>query len=448
MKNIQVAFGSVLLALTGLWLLADTLLPQPFTWFSFRSVFVQYTGVLAIGTMSVAMLLALRPSWLEQRLHGLDKMYRLHKWLGIAALGLSVLHWWWAQGTKWMVGWGWLERPARRGPPAGGSGAGDLAQWLAGQRGVAEGLGEWAFYVAAILIGVALVKKVPYRWFRKTHALLAIAYGVLAWHSVVLLKPAYWAQPVGWAVALLLATGLVAAVLSLAGRIGADRRVGGVVQSLTYYPALRVLEGAVLLDPGWPGHRAGQFAFVTGDPREGPHPYTIASSWHPQERRHVFIVKELGDHTAHLHETVAVGDRVTVEGPYGRFDFDDDKPRQVWVGAGIGITPFIARMKQLAQAPAPARQAIDLFHPTRDYEQAAIDKLTADAKAANVNLHVLVSPRDGHLSAEQIRAAVPDWRSASVWFCGPAGFGDALRRDFRAHGLPARDFHQELFEFR
>ena len=45
-----------------MWLLADTLIPDPFSYFSFRSVFVQYTGVIAIGAMSVAMLLALRQS--------------------------------------------------------------------------------------------------------------------------------------------------------------------------------------------------------------------------------------------------------------------------------------------------------------------------------------------------------------------------------------------------
>jgi predicted ferric reductase len=43
---------------------------------------------------------------------------------------------------------------------------------------------------------------------------------------------------------------------------------------------------------------------------------------------------------------------VTVEGPYDRFDFEDGKRRQIWVGAGIGITPFIVRMKQLAGAPS------------------------------------------------------------------------------------------------
>ena len=45
--------------------------------------------------------------------------------------------------------------------------------------------------------------------------------------------------------------------------------------------------------------------------------------------------------------------------------------------------------------------------------------------------------------------AVPGWREASVWFCGPGGFGAALRQDFAAQGFPVEDrFHQELFAMR
>ena len=99
MKRIQFALVAILLVLTALWLAADTLRPEAFSYFSFRTVFVQYSGVLAIGLMSIAMLLALRPKWLEPHLDGLDKMYRLHKWLGITALVWAVLHWWWAKGT-------------------------------------------------------------------------------------------------------------------------------------------------------------------------------------------------------------------------------------------------------------------------------------------------------------------------------------------------------------
>lgn len=444
MKNIKRGFWALLLALTALWLLADTWMPDPFTYFSFRTVLMQYTGVIGMGAMSVAMLLATRPKWLEPPLDGLDKMYRLHKWLGITGLVFSCIHWWWAQGTKWMVGWGWLSRPARK--SAAGQMLGPAESWLRGQRGLAESLGEWAFYAAVVLIVLALVRRFPYHLFTKTHKWLAVVYLILVYHSVVLLKFAYWSQPVGWAMALLMLGGTVAALLVLLRRVGVGRRVPGTIESLVYYPELRVLETAIRLESGWPGHNAGQFAFVTSRKSEGAHPYTIASAWDADDRRIVFITKALGDHTSKLHDRLKVDAPVTVEGPYGCFDFRDGRSRQIWIGAGIGITPFIARMKQLARMPG--EQEIDLFHPTADFEQAAIDKLTADAQATHVRLHVLVSGKDGRLDADRIRAAVPQWQSASIWFCGPPGFGQAIRNDFVVHGLAPDDFHQEVFQMR
>lgn len=444
MRNIKLSLFGLLLVLTGLWLLADTFAPEPFTYFSFRTVFMQYTGVIGIGVMSVAMLLATRPKWLEPRLNGLDKMYRLHKWLGITGLVFAIVHWWWAQGTKWMVGWGWLVRPARK--RGDGETLGVVEGWLRGQRGLAEDLGEWAFYAAVILIALALIKRFPYHLFARTHKWLATVYLVLAYHTVVLFKFSYWSQPLGWVVAVLVLGGTVSAVIVLLRRVGSGRKTVGTIESLTYYPELRVLETAVRLQEGWAGHSAGQFAFVTSDKNEGAHPYTIASTWSASERRIVFITKALGDHTGRLRDQLKEGDKVTVEGPYGCFDFRGEHPRQIWIGAGIGITPFVARMKQLAHTPG--RQVIDLFHPTAEFDQTAIDKLTADAAAANVRLHVLVSPRDGRLDVAQICAAVPEWQSASVWFCGPPTFGQALRRDFVALGLPPAGFHQELFQMR
>ena len=444
MKRIKVSLLAVLLLLTALWLAADTPVPEPLTYFSFRAVFMQYSGVIGIGLMSVAMLLALRPKWPEPYLGGLDKMYRLHKWLGITALVIAVIHWWWGKGTKWMVGWGWLEKPVRK--PVAGETLGNIEGWLRSQRGFAESVGEWAFYAAVVLIVLALVKRFPYHWFVKTHKWIALAYLALAYHSVVLTKVDYWTQPVGWLLAILLLGGSVAALLSLTGQIGSGRKVSGTITNLIDYPALHVLETTIALEDGWHGHAPGQFAFVTSDKNEGAHPYTIASAWNPADRQLVFITKALGDHTSHLPQRLKIGTPVTVEGPYGCFDFEDAQPRQIWVGAGIGITPFIARMKRRATA-AEAKE-IDLFHPTAEFEQAAIDRLAADAKAAGVRLHLLVDGKDGRLNGERIRAAVPQWQSASIWFCGPPGFGQALREDFRSHGLPPGRFHQELFQMR
>ncbi len=444
MKNINLALFALLLLLSVLWLLADTLLPEPFTYFSFRTPFVQYTGVLGIGVMSVAMMLATRPRWLEQRFGGLDKLYRLHKRLGITALVVTLVHWWWAKGTKWMVGWGWLSRPQRGARSAETLGV--VEGWLHGQRGLAETVGEWAFYAAVILIALALIKRFPYHWFARTHTVIAVAYLALVFHAIMLTKADYWLQPIGWLLAMLLLGGTIAALLVLTGSVARSRQVQGTIESIIHYPALRVVEAAIQVQPEWPGHHAGQFAFVRATPGEGAHPYTIASAWNAATHRIVFIVKALGDHTGQLPERLKVGMPVSIEGPYGRFDFRDEHPRQIWVGAGIGITPFIARLEYLAHQPGA--QTIDLFHTTTDFDQGAIDKLTAAALAAKVRLHVLVDARDGRLSADGIRAAVPQWPNASLWFCGPPAFGRALRKDFLRNGLPAPDFHQELFQLR
>lgn len=435
--------------LAALWWLADPSLPQPLTYFSFRNVFMQASGVIAIGAMSLAMLLALRPRWLEPHLDGLDKMYRLHKWLGITALVMSVAHWWIGRGTKWMVGWGWLTRP-QRGPRPSPADQGMVEAWFGSLRGLAETVGEWVFYAAAILMVLALVKRFPYHLFAKTHKILAALYLALVFHSVVLVKFPYWGQPIGWMLAALMAGGSVAAVLVLLNRVGVRRKVQGTVEALTSYPDLQTLETSLQLQDGWPGHAAGQFAFVTCDPKEGAHPYTIASAWDAQTRRITFITKALGDHTRRLPELMQPGMTVTVEGPYGRFDFQDSKRRQIWVGAGIGITPFIARLQQLAASPAERQRGveIDLYHPTAVYEPSAMHKLMDAARAAGVRLHVLVDGRGERLSGERIRTDVPDWHQASLWFCGPAAFGQALHADFSAHGLPHTDFHQELFQMR
>ena len=113
MKRIQFAYAGLLLLLSLLWWLADPLLPDGYEYFALRTVAINYTGVIGIGVMSVGMMLALRPVRIEPLLDGLDKTYRLHKWLGITGLVFSVIHWLWAQGTKWAVGWGWLVRPER-----------------------------------------------------------------------------------------------------------------------------------------------------------------------------------------------------------------------------------------------------------------------------------------------------------------------------------------------
>lgn len=445
MKNIQRSLILILLGLSLLWWLADGTawgsVPHFFAW---RSLLMQWSGVLGIGVMSVAMLLAVRPVRLEPWLGGLDKMYRLHKWLGIAGLVLALGHWLLSEAPKWLVGWGWLTRPPR-GPRTPLPEDAIVQRFLAGQRHLAENIGEWAFYAVVVLLVLALIKRFPYRYFFKTHHWISLVYLALVWHSVVLFQFSYWASPLGAVMALLMAGGTVAACRVLLRRVAIERKATGEVAALRRFDTLSVLELEIALHSRWAGHQAGQFAFVTLHANEGPHPFTISSAW-MDDGRITFIIKGLGDYTSTLAQCVQVGDDVEVEGPYGQFQFQGEAPRQIWVGAGIGITPFIARMQTLAQTPDGKQ--IDLFHSTGDYEEKAIDLLTQAAQAAGVRLHIFWSKRDGRLDATRITAAVPEWREADVWFCGPAGFGRSLCQDLSAQGLPAGRFHQELFAMR
>lgn len=442
MKQIKLSFWGFLLGLCGLWLLADPLITWPSTFGTWRTSLINLTGILAMGAMSAALLLAARPLVFEPFLGGLDKMYRLHKWLGITALVMGVSHWLCKQVPGWLTDLGWMTRPERvRMPEPSGS----IFQFFQSQRGTAEGLGEWAFYASVLLMVLALVKWFPYRLFFKTHRLLAVAYLVLVFHSVVLMKFSYWGELLGPLMALLMVVGSVAAFIILFRRVGLSRRVVGVVEQITYHKAVRVLELAVRIKGRWAGHASGQFAFVTFDAKEGAHPFTLSSAW-TGDGRMQFLIKDLGDYTRVLPTTLKVGDPVKVEGPYGQFNFSGERSRQIWVGGGIGITPFVARLNELALKSDG--KVVDLYYATALPYNLAIHKLRRLAREAGVQLHVLVEAKDGRLTAQRICQEVPDWCSSDLWFCGPTGFGLALKNDLNAKGFASANFHEELFDMR
>jgi predicted ferric reductase len=446
MKKIKWTYAVLFFGLTLLWLVAEQPWAQTYTLFTLRSALINYTGILAMGAMSLGMMLALRPVSVEPLLGGLDKSYRLHKWLGVTALGVGIVHWLWATGFKWAAGWHWFEvvRPARGPRPLA---EGFFMQFVQTMHRPAEQVGEWASYIAAILIVLALIKRFPYRYFFSTHRVLALTYLALVFHSVVLIKFPYWQSPVAWVLGLLMAGGSVGAVLSLTRRIGLQRRALGSVEALEYNAGSQILRVNIrLARDRWEGHAAGQFAFVTFGDGEGAHPFTISSAW-KKDGLLSFHIKELGDYTASLYALLKVGDGATVEGPYGCFRFESDSARQIWVAGGIGITPFIARMEELAHGKA-ADGGVDLFYSTQNPDEATITGLRHLAASAGVTLHLIDSGRDGKLDAARLCEKAPGWRDASVWFCGPAGFGHSLRQGLAARGFEVKHFHQELFDMR
>jgi predicted ferric reductase len=443
MKKIQTSFALLLAALTTFWLFAEGFPTVALAKFGSSSAMLYGSGILAIGAMSASMILAMRLKFLEPWLGGLDKMYRLHKWLGITALVFSVLHWF-AKQAPFLFSSSTGVRPPREAMPEQTN---SILAFFQTVRGPAEGIGNPAFYALILLVVLALVKWFPYKYFFKTHRILAVVYLTLVFHSLVLMKFTYWGSILGPVMAVLMLFGTIGAFMSLFRLIGAGNRATGKITGLSYHSGVKVVHVDAKLSNNWPGHMAGQFAFVTFDNSEGPHPFTITSHWNGDGDGEIsFLVKELGDYTAQLPKTLKVGSDVTVEGPYGEFNFESGKKRQIWICGGIGVAPFVARMNDVAAKPDG--RTIDLFHATADYDESAISALKRDVAASGVKLHLSVDAADGYLTADKIIEAAPDWRDADIWFCGPTAMGEALRSGLAAKGMSADNFHAELFDMR
>lgn len=444
MKRVALFFFAVLGGTVALWLSADASALAATGFRPLRGALMQLTGIVALTMMSVAVLLSLRTARAERALDGLDKAYRLHKWLGVGALVFSALHWAIAKSPGWLVSLGLMARQARGARPQAPAPSG-IEGTLRALRGIAEALGEKAFYAAALLIALALIKRFSYRWFQKTHRILALALLILVFHAVVLMKTAYWTTALGPVMAVLWLATVVGVVIVLARRVGAGNKSRATIVAIDPLPESESVAVTLAMDARWKGHAPGQFAFVRFAHDDEPHPFTIASAW--GDRRELrFVIKSLGDHTRGLASALAVGAAAQVEGPYGRFTFESDKPRQLWVAGGIGVTPFLARLDALQRAPSD--KPVDFFFCAKAIDAAMLREVEARAQQGNVALHVLIEGEDGRLDADKLAAMAPKWREADLWFCGPEAFGDALLRSLRARGMRGQDQHTELFSMR
>ena len=313
--------------------------------------------------------------------------------------------------------------------------------------GLGKEMGEWAIWIMIAVGIVALLRFIPYHWFRKSHKAFPVAFLIGAFHNItmVILHDKQGTTLYGMAIIALSVLGSLIALYSLFNRIGnAQRHAGTITRIATGKTG--IIEVEIQPDATWPGHRAGQFALLTLTPEEGAHPFTIASGGERGECLR-FAIKPLGDYTRSLPGRIRAGDAISVEGPYGRFVFSDDTEAQLWVAGGIGIAPFLARLEKLAAAGG-AKEEIHLFYCVAKASEAMFpDKLEALCRQARVTLHRHVDEQSGFIAAETIGAKLKP--SASVWFCGPSRWGDSLKTFLKSrYGLPRNRFHREIFEFR
>lgn len=449
MKTRNVLVGIGLLSV-GVWLINLWLYPygQMNVW-NMRNELVFLTGILAYSMMGLIMVLALRPKILEPMFDGLDKMYHLHKWAGIWAIIFAIAHYLIRESK------GILLLFFEKGGKKGAGGNIDLPwffEWLRSFKGDAKDIGEIMVWVLAAVLVITLCRKIPYHIWRYTHKLMGIIFIAIAFHTIVLSPPTFWTQPVGWLFAVITVVGVVASVISLFGWIGKKHQHLGKILNITRHEN-DLIEIDCELKGEW-HHKAGQYAFLNHRYFSGAHPFTISSADCGNDCVR-FSIKDLGDGTHRLFTHAKVGDPIRVEGPYGEFILENaSSPHQVWIGGGIGCTPFTAWLEQLSREVEGKTEyhapKVDFYYCIKNESEAhLLPRLEALCDSLpNVTLHPHLSDEMGYLTADKLPIKTGK-EDVEVWFCGPVGFANALKQGLKGKGFNTeKRFHQENFAMR
>jgi ferredoxin-NADP reductase len=156
-----------------------------------------------------------------------------------------------------------------------------------------------------------------------------------------------------------------------------------------------------------------------------------------------------------LHDHLQPGDEVEVAAPRGGFVLDEGAEPVLLISAGIGVTPVLAMLQQLASENTP--REVWWIHTTHDADTHAFSTEVAALLDDLTSAHSLVfytTPRQaldveagmraGRLTKDVVmRLGLPT--DAVAYVCGPEKFMDDVTTALGAVGLSAGRIHTERF---
>jgi predicted ferric reductase len=390
------------------------------------------TGILALAWLLLALILSIRLPGLDQPLSGMLGVWRVHHALGAASLLAALCH-------PLLL----LLASAPQGP----------APALALLQPSPEAWPLWSGWLALLLMLIFLAPSFQFfgrpryqRW-KLVHSLAGPAALVALVHGLALSN---WLSPVQATVTwgLLGTCAAVAFVWRKGLSLWLVRRP---YQIEHVEPLARGIVELKLSPLGRPlKFSAGQFAYLTPDipglaaGNHEEHPYTLSSA--PAELPTIRVgIKALGDATNAL-QAVVPGSRVFLEGPYGRFPHDPVVGPQLWIAGGIGVTPFVSAARQLRLTGTHAD--IHLLFCANDSTRAIyleeLQDIASLVQGMQITPHFFA--KEGYLSMDFLRQAVPDLLEREAYVCGPAPLIQLARSLLEEAGVLPAKLHIEAFD--
>jgi nitric oxide dioxygenase len=153
-----------------------------------------------------------------------------------------------------------------------------------------------------------------------------------------------------------------------------------------------------------------------------------------------------------LHDSIGIGDVITMSLPYGDVVLDDSGRPVVFASAGIGVAPMAGMLSHLVNAGSGLN--ITLLHADTDEASFPLRRQVLEdvLSLRNASLHLWYENQD--FSNEPVNSVhqglmdlgqvdLPD--DATYYLCGPLPFMQAVRSALIERGVQPRDIQYEVF---
>jgi predicted ferric reductase len=393
----------------------------------------QLTILWSVTLMSTAMLAVVRAHALEPVFGGLDRAVRFHRILGPAAILLLIAH---------VI---FLALAAFQ----NGTSIGNvfIPFWSESARSI----DMIVFYLLLLLGGLAYDRRMSYERWLSVHRLTGLVFLGGAAHAAMEPGTINDFEPLRtWMVILILAGGAAWLYrVVLFNRLGPryPYRLETIASrgSNIIDLVMRPIDRRMMYEPG-------TFVFLRAPDMEGQqkelHPFSISSS--PVDRDLRVSIRTVGDFTRRL-PSLKSGTRLEVYGPFGGFTphrFAHFR-RLVFIGAGIGITPFLGMLAfELSNRDF---RRIWLYYVVRDEQDAVYDSEIRESyleAESYIDYSLWPTARRGRITAAQVASEVAPLEDYAVMLCGQIRFILDLARQFRALGVARDRIITEELEFR
>ncbi len=395
------------------------------------------TGVGGLACLLVAAILSVRIPGLDRHFGGLTRLWKQHHYLGLASLLLLMAHVLLMAFSR--LPWGLPAMQEVLLPPAA-----DFYMWAG-----------WVALIAMMIFlapSFQFFGRPDYQRWKAIHFLagLALIAGVI--HAIPLTRTlslpmtfAVWGSLGGLAILVFFWRALIARpLMRKPWRVERVTPLADRIVEIELSP-----ENGKRLD-----FEPGQFIYFT--PHDATlaagcheeHPFTISSA--PGKDTLKIAVKDLGDASRAL-QTLKEGTIASVEGPYGLFFPPQRRQRkQLWIGGGIGITPFVSAAEAIHEGGwADAWGEVLLINcandPARAYYLEQLQRTAEGNSKLAIQSHYFAE--QGTLDAAFINKHCPDAIEREWFVCGPPVLTGIAREIARKLGVPASSFHSEEFDF-